>query len=473
MAVNNPFKITYAGQAVGGTSDSYQLHGPYTIDKSFNTLRLIFDVVVVSSSYSTVQSNSDTLELAFRKRDQSLIIDISGNLWTYTFGTHIFNTQGSIAKTGDSETDRGYSRAYTVVIEGDLPSDDTDPGRATGSAIRGLREIEFNVDYTPSRQKIVSIRGVYTATESPSNLASVNYLAANGADAEASAFLTALDSSATFELVEENFAEDRNNHLCNFDRQYVELLVNQSTAGRDHASIRDHRIVFNEMVSHPGDSKADVRRLRRMAASYDCAADIDTQTDLQFIFSEQIKPHLISLLETNFTPIVFAIEDQRVAYDETSKRLSASIQFLFQPSNSDDIVEINQSLAFREQRTIDYTPVHADDEFAMYADVGFSILERVASRTVIVMGEETPKRRLGLTPKKSLAGKIEGLEGGAQVLREGWNILSNASQITDLYIGDPDEEQIRQTVLTETVVERFNRLPRKVAITSISRRAAK
>lgn len=473
MAVNNPFTITYAGQAVGGTSNTYQLNGPYTIDKSFNTLRLIFDVVVVSSSYATLQSSSDTLEVAFRKRDGDLIISISGNLWTYTSGTHIFNTQAQLAKTGDSETDRGFSRSYTCVIEGDLPADDTDPGRATGSSIRGLRDIEFNVDFTPSRQRIVSIRGVYTGTESPARLASANYLASNGGDAEASAFLTALDSGATFELVEENFSEDRNNHLCNFDRQYVEVLEKQSTGSLDDTSVRDHRIVFNEMASHPGDSKADVRRLRRMAASYDCAADVDVQTDLQFIFSELIKPKLMAFLEDNFTPLVFAIEDQRVAYDETSKRISASCQFIFQPSNSDDIVEINQSLAFREQRNIDYTPVHTDDEFAMFADVGWAILERVASRTVIVMGVETPKRRLGQKPKTGKAGKIEGLQGTSNVLRSGWNILSNISQVTDVYIGDPDEEQIRQTVLTETVVERFNKLPRRVAITSTSGRQAK
>ena len=53
MAVNNPFTIIYSdnlgspatGETVGGTSDIYQLLGPYIFDQSFGSLRLVFDVV--------------------------------------------------------------------------------------------------------------------------------------------------------------------------------------------------------------------------------------------------------------------------------------------------------------------------------------------------------------------------------------------------------------------------------------------
>jgi len=148
--------------------------------------------------------------------------------------------------------------------------------------------------------------------------------------------------------------------------------------------------------------------------------------------------------------------------------MSVSIQFLYQKDGGEDVVEVSQSLAYREARTIDYTPVHNDDEYAMEADVGWATRERVASRTVIVIGEETPKKRIGEDPENGPAGEIEGIESRSAVQREGWNIVSNTSQVTDQWLGDPDEEQIRVSVLTETVVERFHTKPKVGGGTSAS-----
>ena len=45
---------------------------------------------------------------------------------------------------------------------------------------------------------------------------------------------------------------------------------------------------------------------------------------------------------------------------------------------------------------------------------------------------------------------------GGDVNRSGWNIVQNASQITPLFVGNPDHGQMRLTQLTETIVERWN-----------------
>ena len=467
MAVNNPFKITYAGQAVGGTSNVFQLYEPYVIEKSFERFRLIFDVAVVTASYSSLKSQSDTLETAFNKRmaaSETLIIDINGNTWTYTSGTTILNATSTITKTGNPESDRGYSRIYTISIEGELPAADASP-------ISGMRDIEWNVSYEAGRQRTVTARGTYTATESPAQLASVNYLHANGADAEATTFLAALSGSSTYELVDEAFTPDRQDHICNFTRQYNELTVNQVQGTLNSSSIADHRIVFTDLSQHPGDSKKNIYRLRRVIGSYDCAAVLSspvTSTDIQTLFDDRIRPHVIALFETNFSPQVFAMEESRVAYDETTKRISVSLQFIYQKSGGDDVIEVAQSLAFRESRTIDYTYTHGKDELAAYADVGWATVERVASRTVIVLGKETPKRRIGITPggfPKNPAGPIEGIKGGLKVTQSGWNIVQNTSQVTQQWLGDPDDDQIEVSILTETVVERLNNVPKRSAIT--------
>jgi hypothetical protein len=429
MAITNPFSIQYGTRAIGGGSHEYLLHGPYVLDKSFSNIRVVFDVIVVASSFATLQQLSDTLEADFRKRDQSLVIRLDATTWTYTFGSTILNTVSSIVKSGNPDTDRGYGRAYTVTIEGELPADD---------AATGLRDIEFHVDYEPSRRRIATMRGVYTSNAAAA--ATANYQDAAGADAEAATFLTALDNAATFELVQESYTEDRTGHVCNFTRQYAELLANQSQGALDDPAIRDHRVVFTDLSQHPGDGAENIYRLRRVAGSYECSVDIDVTTDLQGTFANIVRPHVIELFRSNFTPKVMAVEDHRISYDETSKRMSVSIQLLYQKAEGDDIVEVSQSVAYREAANIDYTPIHRANAFAAEADVGWAIRERLASRTVMVIGGAPPSRRIGGSVNKS-----------------GWNIVQNTSQSTPMWVGDPDAgEQIQYSILTETVVERFH-----------------
>ena len=446
MALQNPFKITYGSRSVGGSSSRYLLNGPYVIDKAFDSLRVVFDVIVSATSFADLHSDSDDLENDFRKRDQNLVIELDSlrnpgaSKWTYTSGTSILNVRANLAKSGDIETDRGYSRSYTCIIEGELPVDDV--SASTGS-VTGLREISINVDHEAGRQRIVTFQGVYTATESPAALATANYEAANGADIEASTFLAALTPSATFELVDENYVRDRNDHTCTFMRQYVELLANQSSANLDDDKIRDHRMTFTDLSQHPSDGRPGIYRLRRVIGSYDAAIDIRETTDLQATVEDVVIEHVKGLFETNFAPVTFAIEDMRLSYDETTKRVSCAIQFVYQKSGGDNVIEISQTGTYRESRTIDYTPVHGKDELAFYADPGWMVLEYVLSRTAIVMGGSDPQRRLSES-------KVE---------REGWNMISNTSQIMPQYVGDPDHGQYEVGVLTETVVWRYTNKP--------------
>lgn len=460
MAITNPFKITYGDETVGGSTD-YALHGPYVIEKQFDSLRLVFDVVVTATSYSELQEKSDTIEIAFAKRSSegdTLEIDLDGNSWTYTHGSTMLNAQASITKSANSDTDKGFSRAYTVSVAAELPATDD----------AGLRDIEVLVEHTPSRQKIVTMRGTYTAVNETDAVEQYK----DEFDDEADLYLTAADADATFELVDETYTMDRNRsgatpftHVCNFTRQYVELLVNQTQADLDAAAVRDHRVAFTDLSQHPGDSQKDIRRLRRVVGNYDCAVDIDESTDAQKVYKDTIKPHVRQLFEQNFSPKVFAVEEERVSYDETAKRMSVSLQFIYQTEDSDSIIEVSQSVAFKESRTLDYTPTHAANELAAHVDVGFMTLERVWIRTVVALGTDQPRLRIAVESNPGDAGKWDDELGGnkgpdarsRKVSRGGWNIIDNTSQITPQWIGDPETgEQIAVVTLTETVIERYN-----------------
>lgn len=470
MPVTNPFSITYGDLEVGG-STAFQLHGPYVIEKSYDSFRLVFDVVIAAESFDELQSLSDQVETGFRKRlsnGDQVEIDLDGNAWTYAVGTTLLKPTASAAKSANPETDKGFSRAYTVSIQGELPADDSQDA--------GLRDVEVLVERLPSRQRVVTMRGTYTATTAGDALERYQ----DAFDDEADSYLDAIagaggPGSPTWELVSETFSIDRQRdgsepapHLCNFTRQYHELLVNQTQGQRDDDEIRDHRVTFTDLSQYPGDSRQGVQRLRRVIGSYDCAVDIEETTNLQTVYRQKVLPHLKQLFRTNFDPSTFAIEEQRVTFDESSKRLSISFQFIYRKAGGDALVEVSQSVAYRETRTIDYTPVHGDDELAAEADVGWATLERVWDRVAIVLGQETPKLRISDRPRAGAAGLFTDTLGGlsgpdngdrTRILPDGWNVIASTSQVTPQWIGTPDEEQIEVQRLTESVVERFHRRP--------------
>lgn len=450
MSVVSQITIKYGSRSVGGSSSTYQLLGPYVLTKEFNTFRLTFEVLVSASTLGALKTASENLENDFRLRDKDLTITLGGSTWTYTSGEDLLNVHSSITKSGDSDVDYGVQRAYTCEVSAEFPAD---------LPATALRDIEFNVSFDAGRRATLAMQGVYTADSG--GTASANYLSA--ADAEATTFLGTI--TGTFEMTDEDYSYDRNNHICQFSRSYIELLANQSQSTLDHTDIKDHRMTFTDLSNHPGDSAENIYRTRRVVASYDCAVDVDQYTGkLKDLVDKTIFPHLKALFDVEFQPQVFTVEDHRYAYDETSKRVSITAQFLYQTKGGGDIIEISQTMAYREQRNLDLVPIHLDDEFAAEIYPGWSILDRIATRTVVVIGNESPKRRIGVTPEAGLAGpiKMPGKEkaAGPRVRSSGWNIISNTSQTNEKWHGDPNLQQIKMTVLTETVVERWHKAPK-------------
>lgn len=482
MAITSPFTITYGDYEVGG-STGYQLSGPYVIDKDYVQFRLVFDVMVVAESFADLHTKSDYLEEGFRSRltaGQKVIIDLDGHGWEYTVGGNLLQVRASIAKAGNPDTDRGFSRSYTVSISGELPADQGQDG--------GLRSVEVSVLLSAARRKTVTMRGIYTATEAGTALQRYSLTF----DSKASAYLTLIDPTATWEIVDESYSLDREQgafepeaHLCSFSRQYAEVIFEQSPGVLSDNAIRDHRVTFTDTITLPGDGGENIVRLQRVSASFDCSVVADLTDNLPLIWTGKIKPLLIETFREQFSPVVYGVENVRCAYDETSNRISAAIGFVYQPAGGQDLVEYSESVTYREQRNLDYTPVHESDELAFYVDPGWTTLERIWTRTMVRVGEESPEARIagggsGTSRSKSMAfsQKVGGISGpdsrtNAVVVRggsgggatafssssDGWNTISNTSQMSPTFIGLPGEEQLRLSTVTETIVERYHRQP--------------
>lgn len=481
MPVTNPFTITFDSFAVGGSSSGYQLNGPYVFTKSHELLRLSFDVVVVATSYADLRTKSDAVQEAFSKRltnGATLVISLDGNAWTYTMGTTMLLCKAEVVKGGNQEIDRGYSRVYTVQIDAQLP--------ATASS--SLREIEVLVETAANGQRTVTMRGIYTASASGSAVANYNSLFPG----EAALYLTAIDPVATWEMVTENATYDREkasgvprSHTCPFTRQYVELLADQVQGLRNDPAIRDHRITFTDQAQFSGDGEENIVRLRRVSGTYECAVDRAVSTDLKTVYESKIKDHIKLLFEANYTPTVYGVEDVRVGYDLTGNRINVQFTFVYQPPSASQTVQVELSVAYRETRNIDYTPVHNGQEMAAIADVGFTVMERIWNRSAIVlervaqpnsrivassMGGSTARTSMARSttmpnigsvpsPDRSTTGRWANFPDTGN-FEAGWTVVSSISEIRPMYMGDPAfGVQIRATHATDTVTERYHSDP--------------
>ena len=463
MALTNSVTITYGSRSIGGSSSTYQINGPHVVDKSFDKLRVVADVLVVSTSSSALQTASENLEDDFRKRDQNLTISLGGGTWTYTEGTHILNTTASLSKAGNEDTDKGYSRMYTCVIEGTLPAEDE----------AGLSTLEVTYDFDPGRRRTISMRGIYTAIGSQAS--SVAQYKANF-DGRASTILGAVDPAGTFEIVDEVFTNDRLDAECSFSRQYQQILYPQATLGSlDDDKYVDHRVTFSNQYTLPGEGAEGIFRLRRCAGTFECFLNIEevapSTGDMQEEWEDNIRDFIIDQFEAVYDPQVFALEDYRTSFDETAKRMNCSLQILYQPSGGDDVIETQVSVAYRESRNLDLTPVHGQEEYSYIADVGWATRDRTWTRNTTVMGDQAPISRIGTSPTggggNNPAGNIPDIagigsvdtrhsSGTGQIMNSGWVVTSNNSSVEPVWYGDPEiGDQFQGTMLTEVVTERF------------------
>jgi hypothetical protein len=448
MADPSAFSISYGSLTIGG-STGLILHGPYTISRSNAQITVGATFIVTASSHEGLASQCLQVEGDLSKRDQNLVIRLGSSTMTYTHGTSILNSRATVSKSGDEMTDRGFSRAYSVTIEGDLPATDQ----------QGLRDLRVSIQHAASGQRTVTMSGTYTGEGGTK--ASARYAAAF--DSRAQTVLSGLSGGGTYELVSESVESDRNDHLAQFSRTYVELLANQSTS-LDDEDIADHRISMQLTSNHPGDGIEEIARMRRASLTYSCS--VKKGKEAGQLWRSKIRSRMLSEFRSEFSPQVFAVEQEDVEVEPTTNKMTARLVVLFQPQGGSKIVEAMLDVEYRESRHIDYTPVHGKGEFQAFADPGWATRERIWNRVVMAVGDQAPNKRVGenasgelVKPWTDRLGDDTGPDArhDGSVKADGWNLVSNQSRVTPMFVGDAElGEQVRYTILHETIVERWH-----------------
>lgn len=496
-AVASPFKFTYGSQAVGGDSGTFPLDGSHGFMVNHDELTFRFTVVVVATSYADLQNQSETLLAAFSKRDQTLKIDLDNiddaggsSEWEYTIGEEILNSQAEIEKTGE-ETDNGFSRSYDVRVTAGRASQDVVDSGAHVNKYTGLREISFDTTYEPSQRRRIMMQGTYTSTPaqtSPSRSAqnaTENYEDEDtGADAEQTAYLSTL--TGTFEMVHETAQRDRNNHEVTFSRTFLEQLVDQTSGTRDAAHVRDHSFSFSEEIDQPGDATKGIYRLRKVHGRYECAVDVvaiaANSKTIYDVFETEIKPHIISLFQAEFTPAQFCVDGREVVYDRAQSRLHVSMGFLYKKAGGSQVVEVSTRVIDVTVETPTFTPVHENNRFAMERDVGFATRIKTTENVTTTIGEDPtsggnnrrggsssvgvgpgagprPKSKGGKGGGGSPKNKSRNRGGGTDSGGGTWIEIEDYQETATEVVGDPDHSQLTLTHTITRKVEQYYENP--------------
>lgn len=228
--MSRDYKIIYGAFQVGGLLGR-QIDGEVrrTLDNNFETTVMEFDFITGGTDAASFATECLACENAFRIPRQDLVF--TQGLSTIESLKQSDNTGldciPSITKTGDP-ADTGLSIKYHVRLEFGRPADNT--------STSGRRFSTITIDYAPTRQRTVTLDGMFTALSA--NGAIEQYFSAIAAFA--STALTAIDANATWEKIREPKVDQNiSDKFCNFTVVYKEILANQGPNTLDQTELID------------------------------------------------------------------------------------------------------------------------------------------------------------------------------------------------------------------------------------------
>lgn len=305
--------ITYGGYSVGGDQANRRLDGLYISDQGFDSGSVEYSFVVSGATEQAFASEVSVAEAAFHVPYQALTITLgSQTIKSYSHSSSTgFNAQPKILKRGDF-VDSGRARRYTVRIEFGLPADVI--------SLAGRRTSNVNVDYLPSRRRMVTISGTWTAIGSTT--ARAQYEAQIGA--YATSVLDAL--GGTYKLAEEPVTRhDDQNKLLEFSRVHEEIIF--TGVGSGDASVRKESLIVSRDHRAEGNTPQLGQTINQwviLTARYECWIDYTSSTDLRGKW-DSLRGSVFTQIANTLNGGSIAITSEKVAFDYTMNKIMADI----------------------------------------------------------------------------------------------------------------------------------------------------
>lgn len=316
--VSREITITYAGVTVGGTSDNL-LDRFYRLRKTYESFELSFEAVVtmaVGATDAQFATACLALETAFRTPKGTLTLSFNASSHvSLADGTTAYGVVATCEKIAEDEgPDSRRSRKYLCTVSGALPAD------LAGKNY--LRRLTWTVEWTPARQRVITIEGTYTMQSGVGSFAQYQAQIAT----RAAAIITAA-GGGTFEIVSERATPDDDDDETNFSIVYQEVIYNQSSGTLDDDDIVRQAMTIRRTRVGPGDTPA-VKRLQRIVVAYQAFLDKDSTQDLRGKWTAKIRPWLIANARTFSGSSTLALMDESPDFGPDENRITASMEFM-------------------------------------------------------------------------------------------------------------------------------------------------
>ncbi len=434
-ATPRELKVTYGGLAVGGSDTDYEIDG-YTVVRTGDREGSVeFSFVVAEATESDFIDACQTVEAAFRKPYQDLLVELNGSaiLTLAQSGNTALDPRPEILKRGQ-DGDTARSRIYTVRIAYGLPAN-------TGAEPEaGLRESAVSVRYTPARKRTVTISGTFTAV--PGSDARAQY--ESRIDAFAAAVLTAI--GGTYDLVEETAEHDTNDRLLTFSRTYEEIVQSQGPV-TDDADINRFTLSVRFVREGPGDTPK-AGRLATLELVSEVWVDKTRTTNLPAKF-DGLRDWYVTEMQSTLGSGDFALVHQDVDYDSFENRFTVRMTAKG-VATKETVFENQITVEDALSPGVQLVPAWTGNPFSRYRYEAHSTLRRTFSQRKTVPGRISTKAaaEAGVALPNGVVAGVFGVAGGGQ-----WEEVERRARVTPRTLGIDDHTMEVSDVEVTIVME--------------------
>jgi hypothetical protein len=439
LTVDNSAGVVEAGSPgevaipIGGTSE-YHLHDKIRHSDEYPTESFHFSAVIMETSETVFNALIRAIDRAFRTPRQRLRVVQNGvvvhdrNPNNESGGNTGFNAEPSIDRP-ESDWNTGRSRQWDISVRLSRPAD------LAGQSGRQSTTNDLNLD--AANIKSVAISGVYTALGA--NDARTQYGAA--ADTYCAAVLATL--GGTFEKVSDVASTDDANKICNFRREYLELIYNQSPGLLDHPAIKRGSYSYRRNQTAPGDSQSDVRRLEGLTASFFCEVDRLVTTGLNGLWKSTISPYISSQVRSIMNSNDAAMVSKDVDVNQKSNTISGEVNYLVVAEGSSDILEIDIVKEVDWDKGKVLLGAWDGNPFAKHVFQGLASRARVTTVRYLLLGDKE---------------EWEELADGRWYSGGNYQVMNDKAATRRRFIGLPPE-QIQCTEVVRVIFEEYVETP--------------
>lgn len=409
--------ITYGSYSVGAATGRLITGWTRSFDE-YETAWIEFEFILTAATDALFATGIAAARAAYREPRLALTVTQNGeSLLSLSQSANTgFDAAPSIVKDGDP-ADTGRSRHFKVRIEFGRPADNVSTSFRRYSTV--------TVEYLPSRQRRVTISGVYTANSTDGTTGSFAQYRAQ-IDSYATTVLSGISSTASFERVgEPNVTRNETDKVTNFSAVYLEILYRQG-GSTDIDWVVDPVLTVTIEREAPGDSTSGrlsvaagsgtsggtiaapstsnqgdtVERPRTIMLNYSCAVDytIVAGDAIQSKYQSVLRTFLVAQGVSAFGTGSVVLVSEKPGWDKYTSRLTVEMRFLAYRTNITKMrVTVNDDTDYARV----LVGVYSKDVFEYYDYPGSAI----RLRTV----EEEYEQRVGTSNAGSI---VDGLVKG-------------------------------------------------------------